>query len=328
MIVEITDPDVINFIQTYNVDVNLLLTSFIKSFEIPSLDSDSDNTNPNFIQIRNMFSNSLQDFRDNFIYRNDNQFNILKNDIKNEIQSFNHKINQNPCIKGAHSEKKMFDIITNLYTNREVTDNSKSVSSCDIKIDFDDISILIENKDYNCNVLRREIDKFKFDLNKNKMSGVMFSQNTGIASKSHFEIEILDPKNSIICMYVHNTQYDQHIIKAAIDMVSNLTTFLKQSNDSNTEPDYIQITPEQLSALSTDLNSFYDKINNAKSIVKQFEKDIISNLNSIKFNTLSDILNQNELIVGTSNNTIFKCNICNKTLQTKAGLTKHLKSHK
>ena len=79
-------------------------------------------------------------------------------------------------------------------------------------------SIMLENKDYNKNVPKKEIDKFKRDLinNSDVWAGIMMSNAVPIKGLSNWYWE------GKITIYLHFTNKDPNKIKNAYDIISTI----------------------------------------------------------------------------------------------------------
>ena len=73
-----------------------------------------------------------------------------------------------------------------------------------------------------------EVKKFIRDIEQQKCHGVFLSQNSGITSKQHFQIDMIG-KN--IAIYIHNVHYDSTLIKSAVDIIDNLHEKIILLND-------------------------------------------------------------------------------------------------
>ena len=107
----------------------------------------------------------------------------------NEINIYNTKICNNSSIKGKISEDILYNLLLEMFPSSNIVKNAGGTASNsgDFVLSFvDDLNILIENKIYINNVNSKEVQKFKDDVKKCKMCGIMLSQTSGIANISDF----------------------------------------------------------------------------------------------------------------------------------------------
>jgi hypothetical protein len=133
----------------------------------------------------------------------------------------------NSSDKGNLSEAKLKFVLQTMFPSGEIIDTSSDNHKCDLLLKrINRKDILIENKDYKVNVPKCEITKFVSDMtdynssNHENANGLMISQNSGIALKNNFQIDI-DGVN--VMLYLHNCEYNQDLIQCAIDVIDHLT---------------------------------------------------------------------------------------------------------
>ena len=81
--------------------------------------------------------------------------------------------------------------------------------------------VMVENKCYTNNVPAIEVEKFIRDIENNNCHGVFISQNSGIATKSHFDINF---HGENILVYLHNVNYDKDKIYNAVQMIDIISS--------------------------------------------------------------------------------------------------------
>ena len=123
-------------------------------------------------------------------------------------------------------------ILIKLYPSSEIINTTGQISSGDfiLKRNNNKVKILIENKNYDSNVPKREIDKFILDVETQNCSGIMISQHSGISFKKNFEIDI---NNGNILIYIHNMNYESDKIVIACDIIDNLSNKIKELNGTD-----------------------------------------------------------------------------------------------
>lgn len=141
---------------------------------------------------------------------------------------------ENSTKKGAMSEAKLERVLNIMFSNSEIENTSKTAHSGDIILSRKNREpLLIENKNYDkdYNVPFDEVRKFFIDVREQQMDAIFLSQNSGIAQRDNFEIEILD--NRYVCIYVHNCNYDEIKIKTAIDIIDHIRKIMNKTEEEN-----------------------------------------------------------------------------------------------
>ena len=128
--------------------------------------------------------------------------------------------------KGRISENILSSILSTLYPYGSINPVGNIKESGDFIMERDGKpKILIENKNWSCNVYQDEVKKFIRDIEVNSCCGVFLSQNTGIANKRNYEINI---HNGNVLVYVHFVNNDPEKIKIAIEIIDH---FKERLND-------------------------------------------------------------------------------------------------
>ena len=172
-----------------------------------------------------------------------------------ELEQKNSVYN-NSSKKGGKGEEEMELILPNLFRNATIVRKSKEKKSGDFRIDIHGVQVLFENKNYQRNVDREEIDKFIRDCEVPDIDcGIMCSENCGIAKKEDMEIEIINGKPLI---YLWNTRSDVDKIKIAVTILVNIL-----QNDLEMEKGEIQ-----------EIKDLIRNIDTIKAVCQDNEKNI------------------------------------------------------
>tara|TARA_Y100000389_G_C17470324_1_gene529901 strand:- start:2405 stop:3430 length:1026 start_codon:yes stop_codon:yes gene_type:complete len=305
--------------------------------------------------IQYVFESSLERFNDQQTIKETIKFEQIKSDLINkvtgEITKTFQKNEENSTIKGSIAEKKLGEILMRMYPKCEVEDQSNNPASCDFSVKFDDSTIiLVECKAYQRNVPKVEIDKFVRDSLLREQSAVMFSMESGIANRDNWEINIIDPSKGIAVLYVHNVNYDTHMISASIDLLKNLTKLhrnmhLNNKDKDNAPDNCIIITPELLHNITTEYKDFNEKIIKTKKIIKDFSTGIINQLDTYKLPNVEQLLTQTGQLATKPKRSFqnisqdspepddsqkfeisFKCDHCENIYKSKKSLNAHKKA--
>jgi hypothetical protein len=154
---------------------------------------------------------------------------------------------ENSSIKGKISENILYNILVSLYPTGEITSVGTQKETGDIILERKGKpKILIENKNYSCNVNQEEVKKFIRDTETQNCCGLFLSQNTGISLKNNFEINL---QNGNVLLYVHEANNDSEKIKIAIDLIDNFKLKLDELN-SEKEMDGDIISKENLDEIN------------------------------------------------------------------------------
>ena len=138
--------------------------------------------------------------------------------------------------KGRQAEDMYHSLLTQALPDYEVDLCRNDPHSMDIKLtraDFPRPSILIDMKNYATNVASKEIRKFHDDIRTNACSGILVSVSSGIATKSHMQMDIVDDR--FVAMYICRNERDVDQITVAIKIIHGLDHYFHtQSNDGTT----------------------------------------------------------------------------------------------
>tara|TARA_Y100000389_G_scaffold172951_1_gene181786 strand:+ start:410 stop:1531 length:1122 start_codon:yes stop_codon:yes gene_type:complete len=193
-----------------------------------------------------------------------------ENDMK-EIVNRMCKSEENSSVKGKISENAMYQKLNILFPKNTIEDTHSEAGRGDfIMTDSKGKSIMLENKDYNKNVPKKEIDKFKRDLTNNSdiWGGILLSNASGICNKKDYQIEFVENK---IAIYLHFTNKDPNKIKNAYDIMLAL-------NDIDIDFSNKELV-EKLAERSTE---FKRKVNKSRKDLDKFYKSMLENILDIE----------------------------------------------
>jgi hypothetical protein len=242
-------------------------------------------------------------------YQNQNQIYENVNTIVKKME--------NSSLKGAISENLLYNVIENIFSNAEIILTNKEAHHGDIIIKrFNKQDILLENKDYNYNVPKKEIEKFIDDINNNNSCGIMISQKSGIALKDNFQIEIY---NKNIVIYLHNVQYSRDIIKTAIHIIDHLYQQINIEKDEN-----IKIDKNTIEDINIEYKNYAVLRIEHIEYIKEMANNLIKQTEEMKHPSIEGLLNR---YCNTSINKEFSC-ACGKIWASKRSLASHQKTCK
>lgn len=258
---------------------------------------------------------------DERINKNINKQQETQEKMLTNLEDFLNKYKNNSSLKGKFSENLLHKVIIQMFPTAEIVDTSKMVHTGDLVVKRESKdSIIFENKDYADNVSAEEVNKFIGDCEKQGMHGIILSQNTGIASKKNYHIDI---KKGKVLVYVHNVDYSQYKIQIAVDIIDTLSEKLK---DTSVEKEEKAVSKEVMAEINAEFARFVAQKEAIITVVKDCQKKIIDEIKTISFPSLERFLSSSDQITYT-------CDVCNRfTTQSKKALashkrTKECKSH-
>jgi len=261
------------------------------------------------------FSN-IQQLNENII----NQKKIQEN-LSVELNTFLNKYKTNSSVKGSVSESELYSLLQKIVPNDFLVKCSKEACSCDIRLTRKDKrlpNILFENKDYSVSVNTEEVEKFERDLKLQRCHGIFISQNSPIAYKENFHIDII---NNIIHLYIPNAGYDIEKIKLAINIVDSLSEKLNSVILDPNEEIY-EISIDDFENLKREYCDFANRKTEMLDLIKMITKQLTDKLEAIELPVLK------KLTVGNTEtkNLGIICSLCNKfNAKNKASLGAHMK---
>ena len=256
---------------------------------------------------------------DERINKNINKQQETQEKMLSNLDEFLNKYKNNSSLKGKFSENLLQKVIIQMFPTAEITDTSKMIHTGDIVVKREKkATILFENKDYADNVSTEEVDKFIGDCEKQKMHGIILSQNTGITSKKNYHIDII--KGNVL-VYVHNVDYSQYKIQIAVDIIDTLSEKLREVDNGEETDEENTISKEILDEINSEFTKFILQKETVINIVKDCQKKIIDEIKNISFPSLERYLSTKF----DSDKITYTCDTCNLFV---ASSKKALASHK
>ena len=235
--------------------------------------------------------------------------------IKQVEEYFSNMNNSNR--KGKQGEAKLEPILATILPDAEVTNSSGTAESGDFIIKRQNKSdILIDTKDYNTVIPKKEVDKIIRDIEKHGCNGILMSQNSGIALKYDWEINI---HNNCVIVFLHNVEYNEDKIWSAIQIIDTLYPIVQQQANLEHE----SITTDQLVELNRE---FQNIIVQKRKIIEQIEqsnKDIIREIGKLDIPTLATIIKSK---FSQSEELTYKCPYCDFIGKNSRSLAAHKRS--
>ena len=95
--------------------------------------------------------------------------------------------------------------------------------------------ILLQNYELDTNVSSDEMASFINMISDENKCGILMSQYSGISNKNDFQIEF---HNNNVIIFVHNSEYSNHKIEAAVNIIDHLYFKLQQFNKTGINDDF------------------------------------------------------------------------------------------
>jgi hypothetical protein len=226
----------------------------------------------------------------------------LQSEVKDVLKRM-----ENSSSKGKISENIVLNILRGLYPSAEVEYVGSQKESGDIMIHRKDRQkILVENKCYESRqVTSDQVKKFIHDVDTQNCSGLFLSQEGGIVNKDNFEINI---HNRNVLLYIHNVNYNQDIIKIAIDIIDSF----KSKLDEITLTDDYPISKDNLEEINREYQLFAEQKLNQLKLVKEFSQKMIKNIEDFQLPCLEKMLSSRFGYITSGKFICEKCNFIGK----------------
>ena len=230
-------------------------------------------------QLESVINANLGSLRENLQVTNMNTHRTLEQ-LTNLTNRFN-----NSSQKGKLSENLLMSVLTKAFPTAEIVDNTNDPHSCDFSLKRDGKgSILIENKTYTRNVDKPEIDKFLADVKRHGCSGILLSQESGIANKQNFQIEVF---SGSVVLYLHNVQYDHSVIKLAVEIIDHVHETISTTAPKRHQTDIVELTSSDIDMINKELGEFMLQRESLIKFLKESHKESIQKVNAMKLPKLT-----------------------------------------
>ena len=261
------------------------------------------------------FSN-IQQMNENIILQKQ-----IQENLSSELNVFLNKYKSNSSVKGNVSECELYSLLQKIVPNDFIVSCASEAASCDIRLTRKDKrlpTILFENKDYSTTVNSEEVDKFERDLKLQRSHGIFISQNSPIAYKNNYQIDII---GNIIHLYIPNACYDIEKIKLGINIIDSLSEKLNTVVIDPNEEIY-EISIDDFENLKKEYCDFANRKVELLDLIKIVTKQLTDKLDAIALPVLK------KLTVGNTETKQLGivCSLCNKfNAKNKASLGAHMK---
>jgi len=237
----------------------------------------------------------------------------ITSSLNNSVSELLKKM-ENSSSKGKISENIVFNILHTLYPCSQIDSVGTTKETGDIMLTRNNKpKILIENKNWDKNVVQEEVKKFIHDVEKNDCCGLFLSQNFGIANKENFQIDV-SGKN--ILLYLHEVHNDAEKIKVAISIIDHFKSKIDEL-DNNSEID--TISKEILDTINREYqNHAIQKINMIK-LIKDCNLKMLKQMDEVQMPSLEDYLST-RYAFSTSK---YTCEFCGYIAKNQSSISAH-----
>ena len=124
-------------------------------------------------------------------------------------------------------------------------------------------------------------------------------------------------------IYLHNVEYSEDKITAAIDIIDKLSDKLNELNLDDT--DGVSIEKDVIDKINAEFQVFMSHKENMIFNLKESQKAFLSQFENLNMPNLSIFLNSRYASI---QNQKWSCDVCNESFTKKASLASHKKKHK
>jgi hypothetical protein len=195
---------------------------------------------------------------------------------------------ENSSAKGKISENILFNTLVALYPCAQVDSVGTTKETGDIIITRKDRPrILVENKNWDKNVVQEEVKKFLHDVEQQNCCGLFLAQNYGIANKEDFEVNV---HNGNVLVYVHQAKNDPDKIKVAISIIDHLKMRLDETLSNKSNADVDTIGKERLDNINQEYQAFVAQKLSMIRYVREFQSKLCKMIEDVRLPSLEEHL--------------------------------------
>lgn len=210
---------------------------------------------------------------------------------------------ENSSAKGKISENILFNTLVALYPCAQIDSVGTTKETGDIMIIRKDRPrILVENKNWDKNVVQEEVKKFLHDVEQQNCCGLFLAQNYGIANKEDFEINV---HNGNVLIYIHQAKNDPDKIKIAISIIDHFKMRLDQMNDK-TAVNVDTICKERLDNINQEYQVFVGQKLAMIRHVRDFQSKLCKMIEDVRLPSLEEHLSSRY----ASSSSKYTCQFC------------------
>ena len=194
----------------------------------------------------------------------------------------------NSSVKGKISENILFNTLVALFPCAQIDSVGTTKETGDIMITRKERPrILVENKNWDKNVVQEEVKKFLHDVEQQNCCGLFLAQNYGIANKEDFEVNI---HNGNVLVYVHQAKNDPDKIKVAISIIDHLKMRLDELVSDKSMPEVDTIGKERMDNINQEYQAFITQKLSMIRYVREFQPKLCKMIEDVRLPSLEEHL--------------------------------------
>lgn len=236
--------------------------------------------------------------------------------LQTELEDFLGKYKVSSS-KGKLGEQRLKSVLDDLYNTADIQNTTGIKASGDfIMKRLNQPTILFENKEYDYNIPKDEVQKFIRDVEYQNTNGIFISQYSGITFKQNFQIDV---NKGNILIYIQHCEYTPEKIRLAVDIIDHLYVKIKDMvvDDDNNNT----ISKEVLDDINDEYQKYITQKDTMILIMKDFNKKMTAQIEDIHFPVLEKYLSHKYASVKARN---FVCDLCGDfTAKSKGSLAAH-----
>lgn len=195
---------------------------------------------------------------------------------------------ENSSVKGKISENILFNTLVALFPCAQIDSVGTTKETGDIMITRKERPrILVENKNWDKNVVQEEVKKFLHDVEQQNCCGLFLAQNYGIANKEDFEVNI---HNGNVLVYVHQAKNDPDKIKVAISIIDHLKMRLDELVSDKSMPEVDTIGKERMDNINQEYQAFITQKLSMIRYVREFQSKLCKMIEDVRLPSLEEHL--------------------------------------
>ena len=205
--------------------------------------------------------------------------------------------------KGKQGEAKLEVVLAKMFPSAEIKNTAGMTACGDFIVTRKDKSkVLLDNKDYDTVVPIKEVNKMIRDVEQNDCHGVLISQNSGIAQKEDFEINVHNHK---ILVFLHDTKYDPIKITMAFNIIDHLEPYIAEKDGQGVDDEVI--SSEILLAINKEYQELVTQKLNLIQSIRKTQGDLITQVQKMDLPELTKYLDKKFANTGKTG---LLCDIC------------------
>jgi len=203
---------------------------------------------------------------------------------------------------GRNTPTSIKSVLTPLFPSAEINSDKTDSTIYTLKR-TQKPTILLKSIDSEDNIDTDIITDYLTHAEDSNCNGILLSHISGISTKKNFEIEI---HNQRIFVYLHNVDFNGHVIATAVDIIDSLSNKLSQYIGKKDET--MTIPKDIMDSINNEYHTFITQKLAIIDMLKEQQKQLISQLDEFKFPMLDKYLSTHYIIPVSKPG--LKCELC------------------